>query len=507
VPIRYNGTRAALAGTLRGLEGIRQGRNLKIKPFVIGGGTQLHATGRTLSTGDFDGGFDAKYSLTPSMTFDATYRTDFAQVEADQQQVNLTRFNLFFPEKRDFFLENSGIFTFGSGTNRNAGNLVPFFSRRIGLSSTGSPIPIVGGGRVSGQVDRYEVGVLSMRTEGSAATPASNYLVGRVKRNILSTSWIGAIVTDRESSVPNDYNRVYGPDVHLQFYDRLEVDSFLLRSDTPGRSGENTARTLMAAWRDDELTAVAEYNAVEANFNPEVGFVRRGDMSQYSGEVAWRPQLRRSDTIRNVGVTGSVDYYNGGDGRIETRTQELTLSTQFENNGSISVGVNDTFDRLVEAFPIRSSAIVPVGDYQYRRYSANVNSGNGRRIGASGNVSWGDFWDGESTSIGGGLELRPNHHLNVDLSYSRNDVTLASGSFTTGLVGARVLYGFTPRVFLNAFVQYNADTGQVSSNVRFNFTHRPLSDLYIVYNDRRDTASGQLIERALIVKVTNLLTF
>lgn len=510
VPVRYNGTRAALAGTLRGLENVRQGRNLKIKPFVIGLGTQARSGGELRKDGDFDYGFDAKYSITPAMTFDATYRTDFAQVEVDQQQVNLTRFNLFFPEKRDFFLENSGIFTFGGAAGRfnsNTENLVPFFSRRIGLSSAGTPIPIVGGARVSGQVDNYDVGVLAMRTEDVSSTPANTYMVARLKRNLLTTSWVGAIVTDRESSRPGDYNRVYGPDVHLQFWNRLEIDSFVLRSDTPGRSGRNQARKFLSAWRDDEMSLSAEYNLVQPNFNPEVGFLRRTNMSQYSGEAAWNPLLRGSAAIRNLKFGTSVDYFSDGDGQMETRAQEATTGIQFENGASVNYTVTDTFDRLTTPFAIRSGVVIPLGDYQYLRQTATAGTANNRRIVVSGNASWGEFWDGTNESIGGTIEVRPSFHLNIDLSYSRNHVTLPAGEFTTQLVGARVIYGFSPRAFFNAFVQYNADTRQVSSNLRFSFTHHPLSDIYVVYNDRRDTTGGQLIERALIVKVTNLFNF
>ncbi len=510
VPVRYSGTRADQAGTLRGLENIRQGRNLKIKPFMIGGGTQSRAAGATLRTShDYDGGFDAKYSLTPSMTLDTTFRTDFAQVEVDQQQVNLTRFNLFFPEKRDFFLENSGTFSFGVGSrsSNTSANLVPFFSRRIGLSAAGTPIPIVGGARVSGQVDRFDVGVLAMKTERSGSTPSNSYVVGRVKRNLMRNSFVGAIVADRESGVAGDYNRVYGPDLHLQLYDRLEIDSFVLRSDTPGKPNDNLARTLTTAWRDDELTVAAEYNAVQANFNPEVGFVRRGNMGQYSGEVSWSPQLNKSETIRNLNFGTSVDYFKDGDGGIETRAQEATAGIYFEDNGYVNVTATDTFDRLVRPFPIRSTISIGSGDYEYMRYAAKFNSGSRRKVAVDGTIGWGEFWNGDSASVSAGLEMRPNYHLNVDLSYSRNHVTLPNGAFTTNLVGARLLYGFSPRLFLNAFIQYNADTHQVSSNYRFNFTHHPLSDLYLVYNDRRDTTSGQLIERALILKLTNLFNF
>jgi hypothetical protein len=516
VPIRFSGNQADMAGTLRGFESLRPGRNLKIKPFLIGGGTQSRpatslGAGTLHTSKDFDAGLDLKYSLTPSMTLDATYRTDFAQVEVDQQQVNLTRFNLFFPEKRDFFLENSGTFAFGAG-NRSFGNtssnLVPFFSRRIGLSAAGTPIPIIGGARVSGGAAGNDVGVLVMRTEEAGSTPSNNYLVGRYKRNVLRTSWIGALFTDRESALAGDYNRVYGPDVHFQFFQKLDIDSYVLRSDTPGRSGRNTARNLLTAWRDDELTISAEHNAVEPNFNPEVGFVRRADMTQYSGDVSFNPQLRSSDTIRNLRFSTSVDYFNNGTtGQMETRTQEATTGIQFENNGSITLNVNRTFDRLVRPFAIRSNVAIPEGDYDYRRYTASVNSGNNRRLGVSGNTSWGEFWNGRNRSVSGSLDYSPNYRINLDLSYSRNHVILPAGEFTTQLVGARLLYGFSPRAFFNAFIQYNADTHQVSSNLRFNFTHHPLSDIYIVYNDRRETTGGELVERAFIVKVTNLFDF
>jgi hypothetical protein len=508
IPVRYTGTRSDQAGTLRGLEGIRQGRNLKVKPFVIGSGTQTRTAGQLRGRNDYDGGFDVKYSLTPALTLDTTFRTDFAQVEVDQQQVNLTRFNLFFPEKRDFFLENSGNFSFGAaGRNANNSNLVPFFSRRIGLSAAGTPIPIVGGARVSGQAGAFDVGVLAMKTERAGAAPSNNYLVGRIKRNFLRTSYVGAIVTDRESPVAGDYNRVYGPDVHLQLYDKVEIDSYLLRSDTPARPDRNQARSVQATWRDDELNVSAEYSAVQPNFNPEVGLVRRGNMSLYAGDIAWNPQLQRSETIRSLNFSGSLDYYDGANGLLETRIGEATTGISFENNGFVRFTATETFDRLVEPFAIRPSVLLPAGDYDYRRYTARADSGNRMRVSVNGNTSWGHFWNGTSRSLGGGMDIRANYHLNLDLSYSRNDVTLPNGEFTTQLIGARVLYGFTPRLFLNAFLQYNADTKQVSSNIRFNFTHHPLSDIYIVYNDRRDTATGQPVERAVIVKLTNLFTF
>jgi hypothetical protein len=507
VPIRFSPTRVSLAGTIRGFDGLRQGRNFNVKPFIAAGASQLRVAGRMETTrslgrlGDYDGGFDTKYSITPSLTLDTTFRTDFAQVEADTQQVNLTRFNLFFPEKRDFFLENSGIFSFGPG-----GNLLPFFSRRIGLSDAGTPIPILGGGRVSGQIDKYDVGFLAMKTESVGAVPSNDYLVARVKRNVLRTSWIGALVTNRNSGT-SDFNRVYGVDGRFQFYDRLEVDSYLLASDTPELSGRRLARRFQTAWRDDEFSIGGQYNEVQTNFNPEVGFIRRRDNAQYQADAAWQPQFRDNDTIRNLNFSTSIDYYKGvSSGQIETRVQDATMGIEFDSGANANFTISNTFDRLLTDDRIQGIRLDP-GDYHYLGYSASYSSNSSRNISGNGSVDWGEFWDGDRRSWSGGISVKPDYHLNVSVNYSRNRIALHNGTATTNLVGARVVYGFSPRSFFNAFLQYNSATREVSTNVRFNIMYKPLSDVYIVYNDRRDTALGQPQERAFIVKVTRLLTF
>jgi hypothetical protein len=485
---------------------------LKVKPFVTAGFSELRSGNgqlqalRSLGTlDDYDGGLDAKYSITPSLTLDATYRTDFAQVEVDQQQVNLTRFNVFFPEKRDFFLENAGTFSFGGGGTSD--NLIPFFSRRIGLSPAGTPIPIVGGGRVSGRIDQYDIGFLAMKTERAGATASNNYVVGRVKRNLLTRSWVGALVTHRDSTKPDDYNRVYGADAFFVFYNKLEIDAYILKSDTPGRSGRDQGRKFSTAWRDDEWVVSGEYNTVQPNFNPEAGFIRRRESTQYLGEFSWLPRMRRG-AIRNLIFGATTEYVEGAIGELETRTQGVNTGIQLADGGSVNFNIDRTFDRLVdEDFEIRPGVLIPVGDYQYLSYSGRFSTNQSRKISANGNVTLGEFWNGDRRSFGGGVTMRPSYHLNVTLDYSRNDVDLPGGAFTTDLVGARVLYAFTPQAFLNSFVQYNTDTHEVSSNIRFNLIHRPLSDLYLVYNERRNTEVGHLVERAFIVKLTNLFNF
>ena len=467
LPVRYSMGRMSLAGTLEGLENIRQGRNLKVKPYVTAGFTESRSRGPGWES-DYDGGLDLKYGLTPSLTLDATYNTDFAQVEVDQQQVNLTRFSLFFPEKRDFFLENSGTFGFGGGGGRRGGPLVPFFSRRIGLGREGTPIPILGGARVSGQVGRYDLGVLAMKTDESGTAPSNNYFVGRIKRNLLTNSWVGAITTHRDSSLDGDTNRVYGADARFQFFERLTFDSYILASDTPGRTGANQALQFGTSWHDDELQVRAEYLSIQPDFNPEVGFVRRRDMTQYSGEFSWNPRVN-GESIRNYRFeTGLVYTRAASTGALETRDHRITTGIQFQNNGSITFTTRETFDRLTGPFDIRGTITIPAGDYTYREHSVSASSDSSRMISGSGHVEWGGFWDGDRISFGGGLSLKPYYRWSLGLDYNHNRVTLPRGDFTTDLMGARFIYGFSPYAFFNAFVQYNADTNRVSSNVRFN---------------------------------------
>ena len=516
VPQRFSGARVSMAGALRGLENIQPGRNLKVKPFVVAGFTQTRSGqdpfGEWVTDQNYDGGLDLKFGLTQSLTLDATYRTDFAQVEVDQQQVNLTRFNLFFPEKREFFLENAGTFNFGGGGRRvrsaRAEDLIPFFSRRIGLSREGTPIPIVGGARVTGQVGRYDVGFLTMKTESTGSTPSNTYTVGRVKQNLLTNSWVGGIFTNRDSTVPGDYNRLFGADAYFQFFDRLEFDTYILKSKTPGLTGKDQARRFATAWRDEELVIEAAYSAIETNFNPEVGFVRRPDVTKYTGEFSWNPLIESSRSIRNLVFGTDVEYYEDGTTEeIETRTQSLNLGIRFQNSASINFTLTETFERLNRVFRIRPSVPIPEGDYAYRRYRINASSDPARKISGGGSVAWGEFWDGESESFTANLSVKPNYHLNVGVNYSHNQVDLTGGSFTTDLLGLRFVYAFTARAFFNAFIQYNADRDEVSSNLRFNIIHRPLSDLFVVYNDRRSADNGQVVERALIVKFTNLFNF
>jgi hypothetical protein len=345
-----------------------------------------------------------------------------------------------------------------------------------------------------------------MKTERQGLTPSNNYFVGRIKRNLRTNSWVGFLATNRDSSAGGDFNRVYGTDARFQF-NRLEMDTYVLKSDTPGLIGQNNAKRFAAAWRDDELNISTEYNSVQANFNPEVGFIRRGNSTDYSGDFAYNPLLRRSSTIRNLRFQTGVTYIEGASSReIETRNQNILTGIQFQNSGLITFEIDQTLDRLKSSDRILGISI-PRGDYKYLSYIATANSDQRRRIGGNGSITWGEFWDGTRKSFTGALTVRPNFRLNLALNYNRNQVTLQTGHTTTNLLGMRLFYGFSPRAFFNAFVQYNDATHRLSSNIRFNWVHHPLSNFFLVYNDTRNTTSRQLVERAFIVKLTNLFNF
>ena len=361
---------------------------------------------------------------------------------------------------------------------------------------------------MTGQIGAYDVGFLTMKTESTQTARSNTYTVGRVKQNLLRNSWVGGLVTNRHSTLDGDYNRVYGADAHFQFFNRLELDTYIMGSNTRGLNGRNQARKFGAEWRDEELTIEGRYHTVQPNFNPEVGFVRRPNGTEYTGRFFWNPIIESSDSIRNLTFGTDVEYWESGTtGEIETRIETLELGVRFQNSASINFSVRENFERLNDVFRISRNVTIPAGDYGYRAYQVRASTDPTEKITGGGSIDWGEFWDGNRESFSGNVTLRPNYRINLRFDYRRNQVDLADGSFTTDLLGMRFVYAFSPRAFFNAFIQYNSDRNEVSSNLRFNIIHRPLSDLFVVYNDRRSSTHGQVLDRALIVKFTNLFDF
>ncbi|MDA2935586.1 carbohydrate binding family 9 domain-containing protein [Acidobacteria bacterium AH-259-D05] len=504
IPRPYRINRVSLAGELDGISRIRQGRNLYIKPYV-----SMPLVRREQDDVDFvpEAGLDVKYGVTPGFTLDLTVNTDFAQVEADEQQINLTRFSLFFPEKREFFLENASIFEFGKSVREwgaSGRDVITFFSRRSGIVQ-GQLVPILGGARLSGTIAKYRLGLLSMQADEFQGTPSTNFSIARVRRDIFRSSNIGGIFINKQVG-GGRLNRTYGMDTNLKF-DALNISSFVLKTDTSGIRGKDMAGDFSVAWKDRLLDARAEVLSVQENFNPEVGFVPRKGIRKSRGVLTFKPRPgERIPWIREFRPSVEIDYITDQDNVLETRTVQTGFAIELQNSGVLRFGRESNFERLEGPFRIRSNQSIPVGDYQFEEYSASFSSDRSRMFSGTLRGATGSFWDGDRDSYRVGFRFQPSYQLRADVSWTHDDIDLPSGAFTTNLVNTRLSYSFNTSLFLNALIQYNSTLREIASNIRFNFIYKPLSDLFLVYNERRAT-SGEVTERALIAKVTYIFGF
>ena len=514
VPRRFTGWYVSLSGELRGLEEIRQGRNLKVKPYFLGG-MKRYDSRRTGTKGDWDGGLDVKYGLTPGLTLDLTLNTDFSQVEADTQQVNLTRFPLFFPEKRDFFLENAGIFrlgeTYSAGESRSQ-EVIPFFSRKIGLSADREPIPILGGVRLSGRAGPYYLGLLDIQTRSEGATAANNLAVGRLRRDFLGNFDAGVMFINRQSGQPNDYNRLIGGDVNLRFSRDLKMNAVLAKTQTPGRAGADGFGKVEMLWQTNLIRLLGSYMDLQKNFQPDAGFVRRPGRRILHNEFGLRQRLSRETRVgsflREIFPLVISDYAILPDGKTETKLLQPQLRFEFQDGSIIETDYVRHFERLTEPFktgPDKNIAI-PVGDYRFNEFLVSFTGNKSKAFSSNASYSNGDFFTGRKRSVIVGGSFQPGYHLATNVNYERDDVKLREGSFSTNLVNWEINCSFNPRMFLNALIQYNSDTHAVSSNIRFRLIHHPLSDLFVVYNEQRDVRREQS-DRQISLKYTHLFNF
>ena len=527
--------RISQAATLVGLEVPAEGGRLEIKPYGIAGlTTDLAATPPRRNAGEGAGGLDVKYGLTQNLTADLTYNTDFAQVEVDEQQVNLTRFSLFFPEKREFFLEAQGIFNFargaadggrrntglrqvGGGNRRaqNAGNAPTlFYSRRIGLEG-GAVVPIVGGGRVTGKVGDFDVGALNIQTDDeqiSGALP-TNFTVVRIKRDILRRSSVGALVTSRSVSVAGDgSSHAYGADATFSFHDNVNFLGYLAKTSTPGRDGEDLSYQGQFVYAGDRYGLQAEHLVIEDNFVPEVGFLRRSNFRRSYATARFSPRPDAIEAVRQFRFEGSFDYILTADtGYVETRQTQVAFLTEFESSDRLGVSAADNYELLVEPFEAGPGVTLPVGGYGFRDVELLYAPGAQRRLSGELRVLIGEYFNGSIRSLTfsrGRLEVTPE--LSVEPTISINWIDTPHGAFRADLAVSRVTYTFTPRMFFSGLVQYNSSTNTVGNNLRLRWEYTPGSELFVVYTDERfadpfrpDRSYG-LRSRGLVVKVNRL---
>jgi hypothetical protein len=526
LPRIYDIQQVSLAGTVGGMRELRRSKDLRVKPYAL---TSSNTSAARRTDGDFDAGLDVKYGVTSGLTWDFTLNTDFSQVEADEQQINLSRFSLFFPEKRDFFLENSGIFQFGGGfggfgggggggggtvTRQNASQEMRlFFSRQIGLSDTGDAIPILAGTRLTGRQGRYSIGLLNIQQREQGAVPSTNFSAVRVRRDILANSDVGVVLLDKEQAGAH-YNRVAGIDANFRFgffsANGYVAQTFSPQAAVPGR-GRDLATRAAAGYQDRVWTFRGRFDGIGERFNDEMGFVpRRGvDNSFAFAARAFRPE-RFSRWIRESRPHWQVDAFSRQHGAgLESRYQDFHFPLSFQDGSSMEIGLNTNVEEVRRRFTINSARGVGVnpGRYEFNEYFMFWNTNSAARLSVNSRYSTGSFYDGYRRSYTIGPAFRLNENLNASVNVQVNDVTLSTGDFVSTLVTGRINYNLNTRTFVNALLQYNTDSRQWSSNLRFNVIHRPLSDFFLVYNERRDERSGTLLDRAVVAKMTYLMAF
>lgn len=510
--------RMALAATLVGIETPGRSRNLEVKPYTVSSVTTDRTTAVPVNNVFKQNvGFDFKYGLTRSLIADATVNTDFAQVEEDLQQVNLTRFSLFFPEKRDFFLEGQGIFAFGgvAATSRGTPGDVPvlFFSRRIGLSQ-GQSVPVVGGGRVAGKAGRFGLGVLNVQTDDKveAAAVATNFTVARVKWDFLRRSNIGFIATRRSPTIGNGgANLAVGADANLLLFRSVTINSYYAQTQTPGITEGNTSYRGKFEYATDRYGLVAEHLTVGDHFTPEIGYVRRTDFRRNFGEVRFSPRPKRSKLIRKLEWQGSLDYLTDAhQTAVQNREVQGSFQIHFQNSDQFSLEYTDGYELLPRNFNIAPRVVVPAGGYNSETTRVSYMLGQQRMFSGRLSAAKGTFYGGTKSegSYSGRLALTPR--FSVEPSVSLNWVALPYGNFTAPLVNSRFIVTPTAHTLVGGLVQYNASTHTLSSSMRFHWEYTSGSDLFVVYSDGRDTSipgAPAVLNRSVAVKVTRLSRF
>jgi hypothetical protein len=509
------------AGTLVGLETPAQSMNLEIKPYAISTlATDNAAAEPYKNDPDGNAGLDVKYGLTRSLIADFTLNPDFSQVEDDVQQVNLTRFSLFYPEKREFFLEGQGIFAFGSlprvgggegGTGGGDELPVMFFSRRIGLQNNFT-VPVRGGGRVTGKAGTFSLGILNVQTgdKAEARAEATNFTVVRVKRDILRRSMIGLIATHRAPDlVNNGGNTVLGFDANILRGESLSFSNYYARSRTPGLDGNDTSWRTQVDYNSDRYGASAEHMRVGEDFNPEVGFLRREDFRRSFASARFSPRPKNIRGIRKFTWAGQYEYYTNSDASVvENKDGSVEFRIDLENSDVFTTRYLRSYEYLDAPFRIAPGVIIPVGSYDWARGQVTYNLGSQRRISGGIITSFGSFYDGALTELtyNGRIEVTPR--IAVEPNLTLNWVQLPVGDFKTRLVSTRLIFARSARSVFSSLVQFNADAHTLTSNFRYRWEYRPGSELFVVYSDGHDTStwgsSEGLVNRSFAVKMTRL---
>ncbi len=477
------------AGTLIGLKGLGRVRLMELKPFASGGIEQPRfEPQRTRSKV----GGDLNYLITPTLKLNVTVNTDFAQVESDREQVNLTRFSLFFPEKREFFLEGQNFFAFSMGRN-----LRPFYTRRIGISPERTEIPIVGGVRLLGKMGRTTLGVMSLQTAKEHAFPTTNYTVVRWKQDVLAQSSFGVIGIGKKA--PGRWNATYGADFLYStsslFGDKnFTVSGAVVQSYTSD-AGEKTgsAHRIRFSYPNDSVEINAAWERAGGSFNPEVGFLRRINYQQLASELVLKPRPRFLPWVRQMEFKlFDVNYFFADDTHdLTTFFSEFSpLNLRTKSGEAMEFNIQRRAEKLTEDFEIQDDVVVPPGEYWFTRYELQLETFDGRPLFGSFEVNLGDFYNGRRSEWSGRLGWRLSKHLSLSGDYTRNVVSLPAGRFVVDELGGRLEFALSPKLFGSLFGQWNNEDHEIRLNIRLNWIPLPGTDFFFVVNQSVDAAGS-----------------
>lgn len=502
----------ARAGDLGGFGGARQGIGLDLVPFFVGRLDDERGDAASLSG---QPGLDATWRITPGLQAAVTVNTDFAETEVDDRQVNLTRFPLFLPEKRDFFLQDSGIFDFA---DLEADTLLPFFSRRIGLDGAGGEVPILAGAKLTGRAGDWNVGLLDVQTDSTDALEGENLGVARVAYNVGEQSTVGVIGTAGDPRGETDAS-TYGADVNLgtdEFLDgkNLRSSTWILRTDaaTSGEEGGELAYGTSLSYPNDLFSFGLSFAEIQDGFDPALGFVPRTGIRTYAADVALEPRhepnlwglVRRTE--HSVFVSATTDL----DDRLETGNVSVSpANLVFDSGDEVRLQVRGVRDRLDAPFEIQDGIEIEPGEYDFARVRLEVEGSNKRELSGLVALEGGTFYDGTRGDLVLGASWRPNALLNASLEYERNDVDLDAGAFDVHVGRARADLAFSPRVLWSSFVQFDNQSDTLGVNSRLRWTFGPGRDLYVVVNPLLERDDGDVLvrETAAAFKIAYTLRF
>jgi Domain of unknown function (DUF5916) len=517
-------SRMASAATLVGLETPAASKNIELKPYAVTSATTNRAADLPYDNRlSANAGLDVKYGLTRSLIVDATYRTDFAQVEEDLQQVNLTRFSLFFPEKRDFFIEGQGIFDFGGVQAGNSPGDVPllFYSRQIGLSQ-GQAVPVLAGARLTGRAGDYSIGALNIQTEDApeAAAVGTNFTALRFKRNLLRRSNIGVLATRRGPAVggaaalTGEPSYTAGIDATMLFLTSINVTSYYARTETPSAAGAQIAGTSYRGRFDfttDRYGAAAEHMLIGPGFQPEVGFVRRTDVRRSFGQLRFSPRPARNAVVRKLTWQAGVDYLTDAAAiAVQNREASGLFRVDFQSSDQLSFEHSREYELLPARFTISPGVFVPAGGYDYHLTRATYNLGQQRAVSGRLTAAGGTLYDGTRWEAGYSGRWGVTPRFSLEPTVSLNWVHLPYGEFTAHLAGTRITVTPSARMVVSSLIQWNAGAGSLTSSARLRWEYTGGSELFVVYSDGRDTGVRRfpaLLNRTLAIKVTRLFRF